>query len=168
MVDDKEIEYWITVNGNHIPVKRGQTKTQAVDEFLKEKDDVRGYSAKELKERQEQELPQTYSLPDEKLPISLSARWMNYEIELPNGKIAHFAEGSKLQNKEVFAGKGCKRKIDEEERLVREYHQPIGSWMKVKARAVLVDETGKEFNAEVHWYETKEGGKEEIKFKRFL
>nr|DAJ18470.1 MAG TPA: hypothetical protein [Siphoviridae sp. ctIwT7] len=110
----------------------------------------------------------TYSLPDEVLPKSLSAKWINYEIELPNGKKARFAEGSKLQDKEVFAGKGCKRKIDEEERLVEQYHQPMGSWMKVKARAVLVDESGEERSAEVHWYETKAGGKEEIKFKKWL
>ena len=77
---------------------------------------------RELRERQIIELPeeeQTLHLPDEILPRSLSARWANYEITLPNGKKAHFAEGSRIQNKEVFAGKGCKRKIDEEDRLVR-------------------------------------------------
>lgn len=110
----------------------------------------------------------SYSLPDEIIPRSLSAKWRNYEIVLPNGKTARFAEGSKLQNKEVFAGKGCKRKIDEVDRLVQEYGDPAESWMKVKANAVLVDEDGEERRAEIHWYEAKESEKQEIKFKRWL
>ena len=84
--------------------------------------DYTSMGTQELRERQIIELPeeeQTLHLPDEILPRSLSARWANYEITLPNGKKAHFAEGSRIQNKEVFAGKGCKRKIDEEDRLVR-------------------------------------------------
>ena len=110
----------------------------------------------------------TYRLPDEIIPRSLSAKWRNYEIVLPNGKTARFAEGSKLQNKEVFAGKGCKRKIDEVDRLVQEYGDSAESWMKVKANAILVDEDGEERRAEIHWYEAKESEKQEIKFKRWL
>lgn len=110
----------------------------------------------------------SYFLPDETLPKSLSAKWANYEITLPNGKTAHFAEGSRIQNKEVFAGKGCKRKIDEEERLVRAYGGSPGNWKKVKAEAVLVDEDGEERKAEIHWYEADEGDKEEIKFKKWI
>jgi hypothetical protein len=31
------VKDWITINGNHIPVKEGQTKSEAADNFLKEK-----------------------------------------------------------------------------------------------------------------------------------
>ena len=55
-MNKENIEYWFTANGNHIPVKKGQTKEQALDEFLKEKGDVRGYSIEELKEKQKREL----------------------------------------------------------------------------------------------------------------
>ncbi len=36
--DDPEIESWITVKGNHIPIKKNQTKEEAVEEFLKDKE----------------------------------------------------------------------------------------------------------------------------------
>lgn len=50
-MNDKEIEYWITTdNGTHIPIKHGQTKEQAVSEFLKSKGDARGKSVDELTE----------------------------------------------------------------------------------------------------------------------
>lgn len=38
-MDDPEIESWITVRGNHIPIKKNQTKEEAVEEFLKDKGD---------------------------------------------------------------------------------------------------------------------------------
>ncbi len=51
-MNKEDIEYWITVNGNHIPVKKGQTKLESVNSFLKEKGDINGYSVSELKKRQ--------------------------------------------------------------------------------------------------------------------
>lgn len=33
-VDDNEIESWITVRGNHIPIKKGQSKEDAVKSFI--------------------------------------------------------------------------------------------------------------------------------------
>lgn len=35
--DDNEIESWITVRGNHIPIKKGQSKEDAVKSFIKSK-----------------------------------------------------------------------------------------------------------------------------------
>ena len=35
--DDNEIESWITVRGNHIPIKKGQSKEDAVRSFIKSK-----------------------------------------------------------------------------------------------------------------------------------
>lgn len=35
--DDPDIESWITVRGNHIPIKKGQTKEEAVKSFLESK-----------------------------------------------------------------------------------------------------------------------------------
>ena len=54
---EDEIEYWITTEkGAHIPVKRGQTKEEALNEFLRAKGDPRGKSIKQLKYEQEIEL----------------------------------------------------------------------------------------------------------------
>lgn len=35
--DDNEIESWITVRGNHIPIKKGQSKEDAVKSFIEKK-----------------------------------------------------------------------------------------------------------------------------------
>ena len=105
----------------------------------------------------------TIKLPDEQLPRSVGAKWSNHVINLSNGQTARFAEGSKLQNKEVFAGKGCKRKIDEVDGLVRDYGGKASEWRKVKAIATLVLPDGDEEQAEVHWYEEPSVGKVKIK-----
>ena len=44
---------WITMNGNHIPIKEGQSKEEAVNAFLKSKSNPRESSVKELKVKQE-------------------------------------------------------------------------------------------------------------------
>lgn len=49
-MNENEIEYWFsTENGAHIPVKKGQSKEEALAEFLKDKGNLQGYSIAELK-----------------------------------------------------------------------------------------------------------------------
>ena len=151
---------WAKENGIELPLE--ENGSVDIQKLLELYDEWRKSNKSNGAERD------SYFLTDEILPKSLSAKWANYEITLHNGKTAHFAEGSRLQNKEVFAGKGCKRKIDEEDRLVRVYGNPPGSWKKIKANAVLVDEDGEERQAEIHWYEADGGEKEEIKFKKWI
>lgn len=107
----------------------------------------------------------TIKLPDEQLPRSVGAKWINHEIDLGNGQVARFAEGTKLQNKEVFAGKGCKRKIDQIADLVRKHGGNPNEWQKVKAIATIVLPNGEEERAEVHWYEEPSIGKVGFKVK---
>ncbi len=104
-------------------------------------------------------------LPDEQIPRSVGAKWSNYEITMPNGETVHFLEGSKLQNKEVFAGKGCKRKIDCVERLCKQYGGKPENWQKVKAKGIVVFTNKKTLVCEVHWYEESSCGKVEFKYK---
>ncbi len=106
------------------------------------------------------------NLPDEILPKSIGAQWANHKILMPDGTYAKFVEGSKLQNKEVFAGKGCRRKIDEVNRLVEKYGGTPEEWMKVKAISYIRKCTGDIEKAEVHWYEEKTVGRHKFKFKR--
>lgn len=110
------------------------------------------------------DLPDRIKLPDEVLPHSIGAKWANYEIDMGDGTFATFQEGSKLQDKEVFAGKGCRRIIDDEDRLLRQYGGKRGHWKKVKAKATVVwkETTGK---IHVHWYEEDTVGKVEFKYK---
>ncbi len=111
------------------------------------------------------DLPERIKLPDETLPRSVGAKWANYQINMGDGTFATFQEGSKLQDKEVFAGKGCRRVIDEEDRLIRQYGGKRGQWKKVKAKATIVS-NGKTYTENVHWYEEDSVGKVEFKIKR--
>ena len=98
-------------------------------------------------------LQETIHLPDEQLPHSLGAKWMNYDILMPDGTIGHFLEGSKLHHKEVFAGKGCKRKIDQIDMLVSNFGGSLDEWQKVKAIGTVVGASGDVQDEEVHWYQ---------------
>jgi hypothetical protein len=107
-------------------------------------------------------------LPDEALPHSLGAKWSNYDIRMPDGTVAHFQEGSKLHHKEVFAGKSCRRKIDDIERVSRLFPDSRPQDIeKVKAIGTIVTETGEVFEAEIHWYQA-DGLRDEHKVKRLL
>lgn len=106
-------------------------------------------------------------LPDEVIPRSLSARWANYDIAMPDGSVAHFVEGTKLHNVEVFAGKGTKTTIRDVDRLVRTYGGKAEDWQKVKGIGTI-DHNGGEGSAEIHWYQVNGSEKEEIKFKRYV
>lgn len=112
-------------------------------------------------------LPESIPLPDEWLPRSVGAKWKNHDIRMPDGSIARFEEGTRLQDKEIFAGKGCRRKIDVEEKLIRKYGGEPGEWVKVKAKASIAWNDIVDF-AEVHWYEEKSIGKVGFKFKRWI
>ena len=75
-------------------------------------------------------------------------------------------EGSKLQNKEAFAGLGCKRRIDCVDSLVAKFGGKAEHWMKFKAIAEIRLPNGEIQKAEVHWYEEPTIGKVMIKRKR--
>ena len=105
------------------------------------------------------------SLNDEVIPKSVGARWINQEIKMPDGSVAKFVEGSKITDKEVFAGKGTTKPIKDIKRLTKEYPNTNAKlWQKVKGKAEIL--WGSEFmKAEIHWYEEPSVGKKEIKFK---
>lgn len=104
-------------------------------------------------------------LSDEQLPRSVGAKWINCEISLPDGRSAHFVEGTKLQNKEIIAGLDHSRKIDCIERLVSTYGGKADTWAKVKAFAEIEYPDGETEKVEVHWYEEPSIGKVEFKRK---
>ena len=112
-------------------------------------------------------LPRIINLPDEDLPKSVGAMWRNHEIIMPDGSIAKFVEGSKLQNKQVFAGYGTRTPIRDIDRLNKTYGINSNKWKKVKVKAQIII-NGEEIDAEVHWYEEETIGKVEFKFKKYL
>ena len=54
---------------------------------------------------------QTIDLSDEPIPRSLSAKAKNYNIRMPDGSVTHLQEGTRITNKQIFAGAGTKTPI---------------------------------------------------------
>lgn len=116
--------------------------------------------------RHRSKLPEKIKLPDEQLPRSVGAKWSNEKITMPDGTYASFVEGSKLQDKEIFAGAGCRRKIDEIDSLVEKYGGDPDKWTKVKAIADIQLSDGEIEHVEIHWYEEPTVGKVKLKRKK--
>ena len=90
---------------------------------------------------------------------------MNYDIVAPDGTIVHFAEGTKLQNIEVFAGKGVRQPLHNgvAEGLSREAAENgvtliEENWQHTKANATVIYK-GEERKADVHWFQNQNIGK---------
>lgn len=108
------------------------------------------------------------NLPDEDIPKSVGAKWINEEVKMPDGSTATFVEGSKVIHKQVFAGKGTKKPIRDVGRLVSQYKgSKAEEWQKVKGIAEL-EQNGEQYNAEIHWYEEPSIGRVETKFKKYI
>lgn len=75
----------------------------------------------------------------------------------------HFEIVGEIENVETFAtGRG----IRELPRLNKVYGK--GRWRKRKGEATIRLEDGREFRAELHWYEASGLGKREFKIKRLM
>ena len=92
-----------------------------------------------------------------------------YDVIGPDGTIYNFADGTKIQNAEVFAGKGTKRQLHEgvAEGLAKELGGSPENWQHAKGIAVL-DDNGEEKRAEVHWFQEITVGKVKFKVKEWL
>ncbi|MCH5157467.1 MAG: hypothetical protein J1G02_06310 [Clostridiales bacterium] len=103
-------------------------------------------------------------LQDEYIHKSVGAKTKNYDIQYGD-KIVHLVEGTYLRNKQIIAGNGRKRKIDEIEGLVEKYRGSVADkWVKVKGIGTI-DTEGKSEDVEIHWYEEPSVGKVKLKVK---
>lgn len=103
------------------------------------------------------------------LPISIGARWSNYEVYDPyNDDVFHFVEGTKIQNVQIFAGKGVRKglKYEVKEGLSAEFGGDPENWQHVKGFGVL-DFNGVYRNAEVHWFQCEDIGRVRFKVKNW-
>lgn len=76
-----------------------------------------------------------------------------------------FAAGSRIQDSEVFAGKGTKHPLHEgvAEGLSEQYGKNVSEWQHAKGYGTLLDpDTGDELGAEVHWFQEKSVGKVKV------
>lgn len=108
------------------------------------------------------------NLKDEIVGKSVSAKFENYDImDLATGEIFHLAEGSRLQNKEVFAGKGSKTPYRNAEKYAERYGGKAEDWQHVKAIGTLETDEGDQL-AEIHWSQCEGVGKREMFVKKWL
>lgn len=108
-------------------------------------------------------------LPDVVFFKSVGAKAGNYDVVDPEtGDILHFAEGSKLQNASVFAGKGTKKRLHDgvAEGLSEQLGGRPENWQHCKGDGVI-DYYGKDRPAEVHWFQEETVGKVKFKVKRW-
>ena len=112
----------------------------------------------------------TIKLDDILIGRSVGAKALNYDILDPaTGEYYQFAEGSKIQDAQVFAGKGCKKPLKEEvaKGLAEQIGGKASDWQHCKGVGV-VDCKGDEVKAEVHWFQEKTVGKHKFKIKEWL
>jgi hypothetical protein len=101
---------------------------------------------------------------------SVGAKAKNYGILDPEtGERLNFSEGTKIQNSEVFAGKGTSHSLKEEVRngLADKYGGDPMNWQHCKGNGVI-DYYGEDRPAEVHWFQEKIAGKHRFKVKKWL
>ena len=114
----------------------------------------------------------TIPVKDIKIPKSVGAKFKNYKVvDKTTGIEYEFAPGTRIQNGEVFAGKGTRHPLHEgvAEGLSKEFGGTPSKWQHAKGFGVLQDEeTGEELQAEVHWFQEETVGKVKFKVKRWL
>ena len=107
-------------------------------------------------------------LPDEYIGRSLGAKAGNYDVmDLQTGNLYHLSEGSRLQDIQVFAGKGTRIRFRTAEKYAERYGGTVSSWQHVKGKG-LVDTPEGVRPAELHWVQCEGIGKKEMFVKRWL
>ena len=103
-------------------------------------------------------------LNDIEIGRSIGAKAKNYVVvDKSTGEEYYFIEGTRLQNAQVFAGKGGVKPLREEvaQGLAAEFGGKPEDWQHCKAQGWL-DVNGEQIKAEVHWFQN---GSEKVKFK---
>lgn len=107
-------------------------------------------------------------LDDIEIYRSIGAKSKNYDImDLTTGEMFNFVEGTKIQNVEVFAGKGTNTIYRNANKYVKKYGGNAEDWQHVKGIGWLETFDG-EIKAEVHWSQCENIGKFDFFVKRWL
>lgn len=114
----------------------------------------------------------TIKLKDTYIVKKLSAKGKNYKVvDKMTGVEYEFSPGTRIQDSEVFAGKGTRHPLHEgvAEGLTEQYGGRVSDWQHAKGFGTLLDpDTGEELEAEVHWFQAKDVGKVKFKVKEWL
>lgn len=112
----------------------------------------------------------TIKLQDEEIQRSLGAKARNYDIWDPaTGEYYRFKEGTRIQNREVFAGYKTRTPLHEgvAEGLSREFGGDESKWQHVKGEGIVETLDGDRL-ADVHWFANEQVGQVKHKVKRWL
>lgn len=111
----------------------------------------------------------TISIKDTYIRKAVGAKSQNYDVIDPEtGEYYHFAEGTKIKNSQVFAGKGTKHSLHPgvAEGLSEQIGGTPSKWQHCKGHGII-DYYGEERPAEVHWFQEETVGKVKFKVKRW-
>lgn len=150
-------------------IKHGGDPDTTEDQRKKAEEILSKFDASPLKSKNGND---TIKLKDTIIHKDVGAKFRNYKVvDKSTGVEYEFAPGTRIQNSEVFAGKGTKHPLHEgvAEGLTAEYGGSLSKWQHAKGNGVLLDaETGEEYPAEVHWFQEESVGKVKFKVKRWL
>lgn len=112
----------------------------------------KGHSTLEKRKQVELTSPENRPYaPDIEIGKSLSAKAKNYIVmDLQTGERYHFVEGTKIQNVEVFAGKGTKKEFRKAQKYANRCGGRPEDWQHAKGFGLLATPDG-DREAEVHW-----------------
>ncbi len=111
---------------------------------------------------------ESFRLPDEIIGRSVGAKSQNYDIlDLSTGEVYHLAEGSHLQNIEVFAGKGTKTEFRDAYKYAVRYGGAVDAWQHAKGIGIINAPDG-DIRAEIHWIQCEGIGRREMFVKEWL
>ena len=97
--------------------------------------------------------------PDILIGKDLGAKAKNYQImDLATGELFQLVQGSRIQNVEVFAGKGSKTPFRKAQKYADRYGGEPEAWQHVKGHGLVVTEDG-DRRAELHWVQCENIGK---------
>jgi hypothetical protein len=107
-------------------------------------------------------------LPDIQIARSVGAKALNYEVlDFETGMMFRFVEGTRLQNVEVFAGKGSSSPYRNAYKYANAHGGKLEDWQHVKGTGWLETDDG-DRHAEVHWSQCEGIGKFDFFVKRWL
>lgn len=108
------------------------------------------------------------TLPDIHIGRSVGAKSKNYEVmDLDTGEMFSFVEGTRIQDVEVFAGKGSSSVYEKAYKYANKHGGKLEDWQHVKGKGWLETDDGDRF-AEVHWSQCAGIGKFDFFVKRWL
>lgn len=105
--------------------------------------------------------------PDILIGRDVGAKAKNYTVmDLETGEYFQFAQGSRIQNVEVFAGKGTRTEFRKAQKYADRHGGSPEDWQHVKGHGVIETPDG-DRNAEVHWVQCSGIGKFDFFVKRW-